>query len=206
MVTTKFLCSGMWHCAVWLTKSIILFPKCCSCQYTIASAFRDISFERPCGLTCWKFYLMPWSSTSHHIQSNSLSYACSEILTSFHPPIMFFPFPINIFLVPLQGHHLPLTHLNSYFLPSLPCNRTIHFLFSCLVCPEVHPAGSHKTWYWIPTAWVHPDTVIFMQGTLFLNMSNCIVVLAYSGRDWKEVWQHCRFSSWGILYTIHENC
>lgn len=197
----------MWHCAVWLTKNNILFPKFCSCQYTIASAFGDTSFTGLCGSTCWKFYLMPWSSTSHHIQSNSLPYAYTEILTPFHPQIMCFLFiPHKHLLVPLQGHHLPLTHLNSYFLPSLPCTCTIHFLFSYLVYPEVHPAGSHKTLYWIPTAWGHPDTVIFMQGTSFLKMSNYILVLAYSGHDWKEVWQHCRFSSCGILYTIHEIC
>jgi hypothetical protein len=79
-------------------------------------------------------------------------------------------------------------------------------LFSCFICPEVHPAVSHKTWYWIPTASGHPDTAIFMQGTSFLNMSNYILALTYSGHDRKEVWEHCRFPSCGILYMIHENC
>jgi len=77
VVTTKFLSSGIWHCAVWLTKSNILFPKFCSRRNTMASTFGDTSFAGPCGSMCWKSYLMPWSSTSHHIQPNSLTYAYS---------------------------------------------------------------------------------------------------------------------------------
>ena len=205
LVTTKFLSSGMWHCAVWLTKSNILFTKFCSCQNTMTSAFDDTSFAGPCGSTCSKFYLMPWSSISHHIQSNSLPYAYYEILMSFHPQIMCFLFiPHKHFFGPSSG---PPSHTDSFeFLFPALTSLYLHHPFSCIVCPEVHPATAHKTWYWIPTARGHPDTVIFMQGTSFLNMSNYILVLTHSGHDWKEVWEQCRFSSCGILYTIHENC
>jgi len=206
VVTTKFLSSGMWHCAVWLSKSNILFTKFCSCQNTMTSAFGDTSLAGRCGSACWKFYLMPWSFTSHHIQSISLPYTYSEILTSFYPQMFSFHSPQQFFS-PSSGPPSP-TDSFEFLLPALTSLYLYHLF------PVQLPRMP-----WSTSSWFQQNMVlntncmrspsyssIYVRNLIFEHVKLYFGTGFYSGHDWKEVGEHCRSSSCRILYTIHENC